>query len=104
MEKVLIDKFVVPETSKASFLESADKVQRFLKTLPGFVEGFLYEKKEGEGRCNYMTTAVWKSERAFNEARSAVASEFSKESIDPQKVMDELKIERERAVYERSHY
>ena len=42
METILIDKFVVPETSKASFLESARKVQRFLKTLPGFVEGFLY--------------------------------------------------------------
>jgi heme-degrading monooxygenase HmoA len=104
MEKVLIDKFIVPETSKASFLESAHRVQRFLKTLPGFVEGFLYEKKEGEGHYNYMTTAVWETERAFNGAKSAIASEFSKEGIDPQKVMNELKIERERAVYERSHY
>jgi heme-degrading monooxygenase HmoA len=104
MGKILIDKFIVPEPSKASFLESAHRVQRFLKTLPGFVEGFLYEKKEGEGQYNYMTTAVWESERAFNEAKSAVATEFSKEGIDPQKVMNELKIERERAVYERSHY
>jgi heme-degrading monooxygenase HmoA len=104
MEKVLIDKFIVPEPSKSSFLESAHKVQRFLKTLPGFVEGFLYEKKEGEGRYNYMTTAVWESERAFNDAKKAVAMEFSKEGNGPQKVMNELKIERERAVYERSHY
>ena len=51
-----------------------------------------------------MTTAVWESERAFNKAKSVVATEFSKEGIDPQKVMSELKIERERAVYERSHY
>ena len=104
MEKILIDKFVVPEPSKASFLESAHRVQRFLKTLPGFVEGFLYEKKEGEGQYNYMTTAVWESERAFNDAKKAVAMEFYKEGNDPQKVMNKLKIERERAVYERSHY
>ncbi len=102
MEKVLIDKFIVPETSKAAFLESAHRVQRFLKTLPGFVEGFLYEKKEGEGQYNYMTTAVWKSERAFNDAKRAVAMEFGKEGNDPQKGMNELKIERERAVFERS--
>jgi hypothetical protein len=51
-----------------------------------------------------MTTAVWDSERAFNDAKSAVATEFSKEGNDPQKVMKELKIERERAVYERSQY
>jgi heme-degrading monooxygenase HmoA len=104
MEKVLIDKFIVPESSKASFLESAHRVQRFLKTLPGFVEGFLYEKKEGEGQYNYMTTAVWESERAFNDAKKAVAMEFSKEGNGPQKVMNELKIERERAVFERSQY
>jgi heme-degrading monooxygenase HmoA len=104
MEKILIDKFIVPETSKASFLESAHKIQRFLKTLPGFVEGFLYEKKEGEGQYNYMTTAVWESERAFNDAKKAVAMEFSKEGNDPQKVMNKLKIERERAVFERSQY
>jgi|SRR5271168_1931577 len=104
MEKVLIDKFNVPEPSIASFLESAHKIQSFLKTLPGFIEGFLYEKKEGEGQYNYMTTAVWESERAFNDAKKAVAMEFSKEGNGPQKVMNELKIERERAVYERSHY
>ena len=104
MEKILIDKFIVPETSKASFLESAHRVQRFLKTLPGFVEGFLYEKKEGEGRYNYVTTAVWESEKAFNEAKSVAATEFSKKGIDPQKAMNELEFERERAVYERSHY
>jgi heme-degrading monooxygenase HmoA len=72
--------------------------------LPGFVEGFLYEKKDGEGQYNYMTTAVWESERAFNDAKKSVAMEFSKEGIDPQKVMNKLKIECERAVYERSQY
>jgi heme-degrading monooxygenase HmoA len=40
MQKILIDKFIVPEESRAPFLERAHKVQSLLKTLPGFVEGF----------------------------------------------------------------
>jgi len=50
MQKILIDKFIVPEESNAPFLERAHKVQSLLKTLPGFIEGFLYEKRDGESR------------------------------------------------------
>jgi hypothetical protein len=58
MEMVLIDTFIVPEESKADFLERTQKAQSFIRTLPGFVEGFLYEKKEGESKFNFMTIAV----------------------------------------------
>ena len=46
MEIVLVDKFIVPEGAKSAFLEATRRVQRFLKTLPGFVEGFVYEKQK----------------------------------------------------------
>ena len=45
MEVVLIDKFIVPEESKVEFLEAVRSSATFLWTLPGFVEGFVYEKK-----------------------------------------------------------
>ena len=45
METILIDEFIVPEESRAAFLEAARKTQSLIKTLPGFVEGFLYEKR-----------------------------------------------------------
>jgi heme-degrading monooxygenase HmoA len=98
MQKTLVDKFIVPEQSIASFLERASKVQSFLNCLPGFVEGFLYENREGPGRYNYMTTAVWENETAFDNARTAVAAEFKRQGVDPEEAMKELKIARERAV------
>lgn len=104
MEIVLIDKFIVPEESKAKFLEAARKIQSFLKTLPGFVEGFVYEKTDGESRQNVMTTAVWKDEEAFQGAKKATASELQKIGFNPQELMKTLKIEIERAVYRRSPY
>jgi len=104
MQQVLIDTFIVPEESKAPFLERARKVQSYLKTLPGFVEGFLYEMRDGESRYNYMTTAVWENVEAFENAKRAVATEFKRQGLDPQETRKKLKIEGERAVYERSPY
>ena len=48
MQTVFIDTFTVPEESKAAFLVETRKIQSFLKTLPGFVEGFVYEKTAGD--------------------------------------------------------
>lgn len=104
MEKVLIDTFVVPEESKAAFLEASRRVQSFLRTLPGFVEGFLYEKKDGESRYNFLTIAVWKDEEAFENAKRSVALEFQKRGFNPQETRKKLKIESVRSVYERSSY
>ncbi len=104
MQRALVDIFVVPEESKPEFLEGAHGVQRFLKTLPGFVEGYLYEKRDQQGRCNYITVAVWESEEALESAKKATAAEFKKRDYDPQETRKKLKIESERAVYVRSPY
>jgi heme-degrading monooxygenase HmoA len=104
MQKVLIDKFVVPEESKAAFREVSRTIQGILKTLPGFVEGFVFEKREGDGRENVMTTAVWDSEHAFNEAKSRMAVELRQRGIDPPDVMRKLNVQIERGVYERTPY
>ena len=104
MEKVLIDELIVPEESKAAFLEGARKVQSFIRTLPGFVEGFIYEKKDGESPHNFLTTAVWESEEALENAKTAVAVEFKKRGYDPQETAKRLKVVRLRSTYERSPY
>lgn len=104
MQTVLIDTFIVPEASKSEFLEGSRKTQAFIRTLPGFVEGFLYEKIDGQSRQNYITTAVWESEQALENAKKAVAAEFQKQGVTPQEIRKKLKIESERAVYSRSPF
>ena len=104
MERVLIDTFIVPEESKPAFLEGARRVQSFLRTLPGFVEGFLYEKEDEESRYNFLTTAVWESEAALENAKRAVAVEFQKLGFNPQETTKRLTIESVRSTYERSSY
>ena len=104
MEVVLIDKFVVPEVSKAKFLEEIRKSAALLRTLPGFMEGFIYEKTDGDSRNHIMTSAVWKNEEAFLNARKTAAEEFKKIGFNPQEIMKNLNVEMERAVYRRSAY
>jgi heme-degrading monooxygenase HmoA len=104
MEIILIDEFTVPEESKAEFLEGARKVQSFIKTLPGFIEGVLYEKKDGDSRHNFLTTAVWGNEEAFENAKRAVAIEHQKQGFNPQETRQRLNIESVRSTYARSPY
>ena len=104
MQKVLIDAFVVPHESKSEFLDRSRQVQAFLRTLPGFVEGFLHERVEGNGRFNVVTTAVWESEAAYENARKSTTEEFQKVGFNPQETMKKLKVEVERAVFSRSPY
>jgi heme-degrading monooxygenase HmoA len=104
MEIILIDEFIVPEESKAEFLKGTRKIQSFIRTLPGFVEGFLHEKKDGESRHNFLTTAVWENEEAFENAKRAVAIEHQKQGFNPQETRQRLKIESVRSTYARSPY
>ena len=104
METILIDEFIVPEESKAEFMEGARKIQSFVRTLPGFVEGFIYEKRNGESRHNFLTTAVWENEEAFENAKKAVAAEHQKQGVSPQETRQRLKIDGARSIYERFHY
>src|SRR5262245_51106494 len=104
MEIVLIDTFVVPGQSKAEFLETSRAIQDVLKRLPGFVEGFLHEKRAGDGRYNIVTTAVWEDETAFENAKNVMPARLQELNINPAAKMKALNVQIERGVYARSAY
>jgi heme-degrading monooxygenase HmoA len=104
VEVVLIDKFVVPEEYMGAFLAEVRKSSAFLRTLPGFVEGYVYESTDGGSRHNVVTTAVWKDEEAFQNAKNRAAEEFQRIRFNPPEIMKKLKVEIERGIYRRSPY
>ncbi len=104
MEIVLIDTFIVPEESKAKFLEAYERTAKILKTLPGFVEGYIYEKRDGDSKYNFLTTAVWKDDEAFKNAKQAISAEYQKLGINPKEIVEKLNIKQIRSIYERSAY
>jgi len=104
VEVVLIDRFIVPEESKMAFLTEVRKSSAFLRTLPGFVEGFVYENTDDGSRHNIVSTAVWKDEDAFQNAKKRAAEEFQRIGFNPPEIIKKLKVEIERGVYRRSPY
>lgn len=104
METVLIDTFTVPEESKEAFMARARQMQAFIRRLPGFVEGYIYELRAGESRLNVVTMAVWESEAAIESAKRAVAAENQRQGVDPLQVTRSLGVELTRAVYGRAPY
>jgi heme-degrading monooxygenase HmoA len=105
METVLIDTFRVPGGARDAFFERARRTQDFVKTLPGFVEGFIYEQRDDGQQQRYIVTiAVWESEEAFENARRAVAEENQQQGINLHNVTTQLGIEATRALYDRTRY
>ena len=104
MEIVLIDTFIVPEKSRSEFSANVRRSAEFLRTLPGYVEGFVYEKIDGDGPYDFVTTAVWQSDEAFGNARKAAAAHFQQVGFNPQEIVKRLEVEMQRAIYRRSPY
>lgn len=91
-ERVLIDKFLVPQTSKNGFDERMNINRNFLKTLPGFIEDKVYERTDEIGDFICITVAVWKSEDAIKKAKEAVQASYQKEGFDMQAMLKRLNI------------
>jgi heme-degrading monooxygenase HmoA len=104
LETILIDQFVVPQAAVREFLEHVHFSARIVKTRPGFVEGYVYQRAAEDGQVNIITTAVWASESAMQEARKSIAAEFASIGFDPAGIMQRLGVQMQRASYERSPY
>lgn len=104
METILIDQFAVPAAAVGEFLEKVHFSANIVKTRPGFVEGYVYQRAAEGGLVNIITTAVWASESAMQEARKSVASEFAAVGFNPPEIMQRLGVQMQRATYQRAPY
>lgn len=104
MQPVLIDIFRVPENARMTFLERAGETQSFIRTLPGFIEGFLYERIDKDGSIDFLTTAVWENEEAFENAKKTIKAKFAASPEDPRETLKVLGVEMQRVLYRRSPF
>lgn len=99
MQQVFIDQFIMPEGSKAAFMERMTINRNFIKTLPGFQEDAAYERTDGKGNFVCLTVAIWQSPKALEAARVAVTSFYKKEGFNMQEMMQTLGIGITRDIY-----
>jgi hypothetical protein len=53
---------------------------------------------------NVITTAVWASESAMEEARKTIAAEFATIGFNPPEIMQRLGVKMQRGTYRRAPY
>jgi predicted SnoaL-like aldol condensation-catalyzing enzyme len=104
VQKVVIDRFVVPRRSRAPFVQTSGAVQDVVKGMPGFVEGFVYENSDADGVCLFVSTVVWKDQEAFELAKTLVPRKLQELGLNPAETMQKLDVQLERGVYERTPF
>lgn len=104
MSLVLIDAFAVPVDAREALRERSLISQNLVKTLPGFVEGYVHEQVAGDGPFAFVTTAVWEDEGAFLAARKIVADEYVRLGLDIPDFLKRHGITFVRGQYTRSPY
>lgn len=104
MQVVSIDLFSVPDEAEAQFRKESELVRGIVREIPGLVEGYFYEKTDGDNEYNFITTVVWESEKAFADAGKAIWESFHKAGFDPREAHPKLGVRRVRSEYKRTAY
>jgi heme-degrading monooxygenase HmoA len=104
VEKVLVDLFVVPEENLQDFMDAVRTTTPFLRSLPGFIEGWIYTRESGPGHYNVITTAVWANEEVYQAAKRAAQEEYRRIDFNPQEITARLGVQMERGEFVRTAY
>lgn len=100
MRQILIDKFILPESAVEEFTEKMNYNRSFIKKLPGFIEDTVYKRLDENGNAHIITTAVWESEEALSEAKTAVQAEYKRIGFNPPELLARLNaVSSERGIY-----
>ncbi|MBM9577077.1 antibiotic biosynthesis monooxygenase [Leptospira sp. 201903070] len=99
MQKILIDRFIVPEPGREEFFQRVKINRDFIKTIPGFIQDSAYYREEG-GLLFFVTFAVWKDEAALENAKKNVLAEYERKGFDMPAMLKRLGISIERGIFE----
>lgn len=102
MRKAVIDKFVIPNTSREEFFLRGRITRELIAGLPGLISMSAYSREEGEV-FHFLTVALRESEEAVAKAGEAILASLRREGFDNVAFFKRLGITLERAVYDEAN-
>lgn len=96
-----VDKFVVPSSAREEFIDRVRRTHAFLKSQPGFLQDFVWERFSGPGEFNVVTAVEWASQEAFENASAMVTARYREMNFNPQETLARLGIKADIANYRR---
>lgn len=94
-----IDKFDVPASALAAFVDRVRLTQRTLSTLPGCVQNLVLTRTEGLGEMRVMTVVEWDSAQSMAAAAAVMQEGYREEGFDPAGFMRRLGVRADMATY-----
>ena len=93
------DKYFVPVSARSEFLNNAQEIHAFLKTQPGFIQGFILEQTEGSSEFNFVNFTGFENPEAIIHARAAITALHERTGFDPQGFHTRLGIRADVGIY-----
>lgn len=95
-----IDRFVVPDTSRADLEAAMTRNMAFISTLPGFRGHVVVERRRDATTTELVTIAGWEDRAALERAIAEVRAYYQREGFDMRATLERWGVTMERADYD----
>jgi|CXWL01.1.fsa_nt_gi hypothetical protein len=94
-----VDRFVVPAPAREEFLEKALHTQKFLRSLPGFLQDFVLEQSSENGEIKIVTIVEWENMESVERAKPVVMAMHKEIQFNPAEMFTRLGIKSDQGYY-----
>lgn len=96
-----VDKFAVPGNAREEFIGRVQAAHKVLRTIPGFLQDFVFEQFEGPGKFNVVTIVEWDGAESMEKAKAAIAARYKEMNFNPQEFLERSGIKADIGSYKR---
>ena len=101
--QILIGKVYVPKNSIEEF-HKQNVTSSFLKALPGFIEGKLYERFDDSGNLYWISITTWLDQEMYENAQKSLKEYYKSIKFKPMVFREKLGIIADHELYTLSAY
>ena len=94
-----VDLFTMPKSSFPEFFERMEMNRNFIRSLEGFIRDKKMIKEDQNGNITVMTVAIWKNQKALNNAKDMVQEKYKQVGFDPEDFYERLDIKMQREIF-----
>ena len=97
--KFVIGKIVVPSKSIEAFRKQLPVTPNYLKTLPGFVKGEMYEMTDDAGSLHVLSITVWDNQKSYENAQHKLTAFYKEINFDRMAFREKMQITADYSLY-----
>jgi hypothetical protein len=97
--KIVVGKIEVPGKSIEAFRKQMHVTPNYLKKLPGFVSGEMYEMTDDSGVLHVLSITTWVDDASYKNAQHKLTEYYKEISFDRMAFREKLEIAADYALY-----